>query len=180
MKAWLLSLALALVTSLARAEAKLLYWMIDSNNQYEFEYAVVYAAPTANLDGKSWTAKEGYGDIGAIALPKEVEGGFGYDSVKPESTTTRDILTELGETNWAAYSFYIELVQWDDSIGVEIRKGVSEVASYNDLMANHHVLGSDLTIPENLVVWAPRTTPEPTSAILLLVGCAALALRRRP
>lgn len=164
----------------ARAEEQMLYWMIDGNNEYAFDYAVVYVAPTANLEGKSWTAKDGFGEVeGTIALPKEIDGGYAYLPKDGSYTTTLDILTELGEEDWAGYTFYIELLQWDAVNEVEIRKGVSETSTYNDLTKNHHILGSGLTIPSNLVVWAPKTTPEPSSALLLLCGLAALALRRR-
>ena len=160
-----------------RAEAEMLYWMIDDNNEIEFDYAVVYAT-TADLTGKTWTKEEGFG-VEAIALPKSIEDGIGYESVKGSFTTTLDILTELDGVNTSAYSFYIELLQWDEENQVEIRKGVSETSTYNDLVANHHVLGSDLVIPSNLVVWRPTTVPEPTGGVLLWVGAALLAMRRR-
>lgn len=186
-----LVLLLALVLGCPRAvfgawdgADSLLYWMVDdSSNTIEFDYAVVYAAPTASLDGKAWTAETGYGDVGAIALPRNAEGGMGlaYD-VKPGSTTgTLDILTSLGNADYSGYSFYIELLQWDDGAGLETRAGVSQIAPYDELVANHHLLTTGMGIPSNLEVWAPRTsaTPEPTSGILLLIGCATLLLRRR-
>ena len=160
----------------------LLYWMVDgSSNQVKFEYAVVYAAPTANLEGRTWSADVGYGDVGAIALPADVPNGFGYDTKKGSQTGTWDILTSLGSMDYSAYSFYIELLQWDGDAQREIRNGVSMVSSYSDLVENHHILGSGMTIPSNLAVWAPQTVaaPEPTSGLLLLVGTALLLLRRR-
>lgn len=160
----------------------MLYWMVDdSSNQVEFEYAVVYAAPTVNLDGKTWTADEGYGNVGAVALPTDVPGGFGYEVKLGSQTGTLDILTSLGSMDYSAYSFYIELLQWDGDSQSEIRKGVSVVSSYSDLVENHHILGSGMTIPNNLVAWTPQTiaAPEPTSGLLMLFGCAALLLKRR-
>lgn len=77
----------------------MLYWMIDdSSNQVKFEYAVVYAAPTANLAGKTWSAEQGYGEVGAIALPGDAPGGMGfaYDVKSGSQTGTWDILTSLG------------------------------------------------------------------------------------
>ena len=156
----------------------MLYWMIDESNEIEFQYAVVYAT-TADLTGKTWTKDNGYG-VDAIALPKDIEGGFAYETVEGSHFVTLDILTELGSQNWSSYTFYIELLQWDDVRG-EIRMGVSATSSYSDLVSNNHVLGSGLTIPDNLVVWAPQTStvPEPSSALLLLIGGGLIFLRRR-
>lgn len=179
----LILFGLLLGITCARAEVQELYWMIDEKNEIEFDYAVVYAT-TADLSGKTWTTEKGYG-VDAIALPTDVEGGngFAYRPVDGKHTTTLDILTELGVENPSSYSFYIELLHWEGDpetgIGTEIRKGVSEVASYNDLTKHHHILGSNLTIPSNLVVWAPTTVPEPTSGALALIGFALLSLRRR-
>lgn len=158
----------------------MLYWMIDDSNQIEFQYAVVYAVQTANIEGKLWNTDVGYGDVGAIALPKDL-GGFEYETKEGSHTATLDILTELGSENWSSYSFYIELLQWDDVNGKEIKKGVSYTSSYDDLVSNNHVLGSGMTIPSNLVVWAPQTgtVPEPSSWMLVLLGGALLSLRRR-
>lgn len=158
----------------------LIYWMVDdSSNKIKFDYAVVYAAPTANLEGKAWTAESGYGDVGAIALPVGVDGGFGYSSNPDTQMGTLDILTSLGALeNYSSYSFYIELLHWDGAS--EIREGVSALSSYDALVENHHILRTGMAIPSNLAVWAPATTvPEPTSGLLLLFGCAALLLRRR-
>lgn len=173
----LILFGLLLGITCAHAEEEMLYWMIDEKNEIEFDYAVVYAT-TADLTGKTWTTENGYG-VEATALPKSVEDGLGYEPVKGSFTTTLDILTELEGVNYPAYSFYIELIHWDEATQTEIRKGVSEVASYKDLTTNHHILGSNLTIPDNLVVWAPTTVPEPTSGALALIGFALLSLRRR-
>ena len=160
----------------------MLYWMIDdSSNQVKFEYAVVYAAPTANLDGKTWSAEQGYGDVGAIPLPADVPNGFGYDVKEGSQTGTLDILTSLGSVDYSGYSFYIELLQWDDVSGSDTRKGVSAVSSYAALVGNNHILRQGLSIPSNLAVWAPQTfaAPESSSGLLLLIGSAILLLRRR-
>lgn len=188
-------LALALLMSVVAGRAladgdawdgsdSMLYWMIDDTfNQVKFEYAVVYAAPSANLAGKTWTAEEGYGDVGAIALPKDAEGGMGiaYDAKPGSLTGTVEIPTSLGSVDYSGYSFYIELLQWDDVSGSDTRKGVSAVSSYADLVENNHILRQGLSIPSNLAVWAPQTfaAPEPSSGLLLLIGSAILLLRRR-
>ena len=176
-------LGFVILAGWARAEDSMLYWMIDDSNEIEFQYAVVYAT-TEDLTGRTWTKEEGYGiaEGNQVALPKDVDGGFAYESMLEGSHfVTLDILTELGSENWSSYTFYIELLQWDDELGKELRKGVSATSSYEDLVSNHHVLGSGRTIPSNLVVWAPQTSsvPEPTSGSLALLGGALLLLRRR-
>ena len=162
-------------------EDSLLYWQIDESNEIPFQYAVVYAT-TVDVSGMTWTKDNGYG-VDAIALPKSVEGGFAYETVPGSQFVTLDILTELGTENWSSYTFYIELLQWEGDLetGHEVRMGVSATSTYEDLVSNHHVLGSGLTIPSNLVVWAPQTStvPEPSSGLLLLLGGACLLLRRR-
>lgn len=156
----------------------LLYWMIDdSSTKIQFDYAVVYAAPTANLEGKTWTAEAGYGDVGSVPLPAGVAGGFAY---KSDSDLRTGVMTSLGSLgNYSSYSFYIELLNWDGNI--ETREGVSTLSSYSDLVANHHILVTGLAIPSNLAPWAPMagSVPEPTSGLLVALGCAALLLRRR-
>lgn len=160
----------------------MLYWMIDESNEIEFQYAVVYAT-TEDLTGRTWTKDNGYGvaEGNQVALPKDIEGGFAYETVPGSKLVTLDILTELGTENWSSYTFYIELMQWDDVNNSEIRVGVSATSTYEDLVSNNHVLGSGLTIPENLVVWAPQTStvPEPSSGLLFLIGGALCLLRRR-
>lgn len=177
-----LGLCLLALAGMSRAEDSALYWMIDDKNEIEFQYAVVYAT-TEDLTGRTWTKEDGYGvsEGNLVALPKDVDGGFAYETVPGSHLVTLDILTELGSENWSSYTFYIELLQWDDALGQELRKGVSETSTYTDLVSNNHVLGSGLTIPSNLVVWAPKTSvvPEPTSGVLVLLGGMLLLLRRR-
>lgn len=159
----------------------MLYWMIDDSNEIEFQYAVVYAT-TEDLTGRTWTKENGYGvaEGNQVALPKDIDGGLAYEPMEGSNLVTLDILTELGSESWSGYTFYIELLQWDDTLGQELRKGVSATSSYADLVSNKHVLGSGLDIP-SLVVWAPQTStvPEPTSGLLVLLGGALLLLRRR-
>lgn len=169
---------IAILTSLfvscaARGDVQALYWQIDSRNEIEFDYAVLYAVDTTAGEGAT-----------PIALPNNGEGGFAYMSQNGGLSTAvldteLESLLALGEKNPSAYSFYIELVQWDAVNEVGIVRGVSEVASYVNLTQNNHILGGGLTIPGNLVVWKPATAvPEPTGGSLLLVGLAMLALRR--
>lgn len=176
-----LALAALILPGQGWAEDFALYWMIDDANEIEFEYAVVYAVKTDSIEGKTWNQAEGYGDVGAIGLPNDGNGGWAYLPKEGSTTATWKQLTDLGGENWSSYSFYVELLQWDAVNDNEVRVGVSTTSTYGDLVTNHHILGSGLTIPSNLVVWAPTTSavPEPTTGVLFLLGGALLLLRRR-
>ena len=167
-------LASLFVSCAARGDVQALYWQIDSRNEIEFDYAVLYAVDTTAGEGAT-----------PIALPNNGEGGFAYVSQNGGLTTAvldteLESLLALGEKNPSAYGFYIELIQWDAANEMEIVRGVSEFASYVNLTQNNHVLGGGLTIPSNLVVWTPATVvPEPSTGILLMMGFAVLLLRRQ-
>jgi hypothetical protein len=80
-----------------------------------------------------------------------------------------------------SYSFIIELGNWENDTWTMV--AMSEAVSYTQLVNDHHVnVWSDQTLnPQVPDVWAVSsyTVPEPTSGLLLIVGGALLALRRR-
>ena len=77
------------------------------------------------------------------------------------------------------YAFIIELGNWDGSNWSTL--ALSETASYADLVANNHIDTSSGYNPNPVAPWMPTSyvVPEPSSGLLLLVGAALLALRRR-
>ena len=169
MKAMKLILALAALSVAHLASAEMLYWMIGDKtnggaNTIAFNYAAVYASN---------------GDE-TVALPKDVDGGEIYGNEDLTSiTTTNPQMTELGEGfAWKDYSFYVELLAWD---GVnETTVGHSETLSYAQLVSQGHIVPSGMGIPPTAHIWMPTTAaPEPSSALLLLVGGALLFLKRR-
>lgn len=152
------------------ASAEMLYWMIgDSSNggsnNIEFNYALLYAV----------------NDNEKIALPTTVEGGgmYGNDDLSL-TTTTGPQMTEFDGLEPANYSYYAELVTWNDATKKETVVGVSEMRSYADLVSQGHVIGAGMTIPATAVLWTPTTVvPEPSGGLLLLFGFAFLALKRK-
>lgn len=145
---------------------EVLWWMIDSNNEIEFNYVILKAT------------KEGfYEDSNAIQLGRYV--GTGSEFAQGPFTTTADTLSNLQATNDSSFKFFIELVRIEEGKNHQT-VGVSEMASYDSLLAGYHIRPSDLDVPDNFVVWSPITyVPEPTSGLLLLVGVTLLSLRRR-
>ena len=84
--------------------------------------------------------------------------------------------------NSEAYSFAIELGNYDYMTGNWTALASSEVVSYTYLRDMGHIVKNwDGVYPEASAVWAPASysAPEPSSGLLLLVGGGLLALRRK-
>ena len=82
--------------------------------------------------------------------------------------------------NSASYSFVIELGNWTDGRWTGMME--SESVSYRDLVADNHITNWDNLAPVDSTYWAPSSyhvVPEPNSSILVLLGGALFALRRR-
>lgn len=80
--------------------------------------------------------------------------------------------------NGTTGSFYIELYNYDSEARQWNALGVSDTASYASLMGSGAITSSLVSIP---TAWTGGTmhVPEPTSAVLMLIGLAGLSLKRR-
>ena len=165
MKKVLLVLSVFWVAS-AIAEESWLYWMVGDTGSYSYDTVKV---------------RDVSGNLG--------EGGYltlYYDSSSPVSgrtyvnDTTGDItamsygagLYALLASDPSSSSFVIEL--WNDSSFV----AQSSELSMSSGLADYIVHNNSITLPKAWV-GASFAIPEPNSAMLLLLGCAALGLRRR-
>ena len=98
---------------------------------------------------------------------------------------TYDVYAYLGPDGYnydnAAYSFAIELGNWSDGTWTVLAE--SDLATYSELAGHIAPGGGGLDVPYALP-WNPQhyvvPVPEPGSALLIVIGCAVLALRRRP
>ena len=81
----------------------------------------------------------------------------------------------------AEYSFAIELGNWDWQTGTWTMIATSDAVSYTTLKTAGHIAEWDGTDPSAPAVWNPTSyvIPEPSGGMLMLVGLALLALRRR-
>ena len=85
-------------------------------------------------------------------------------------------LSDLKGYGSADYSFYVELY---NTAGVSVHK--TQAVSYNSLLSSGYIATGGVLTPAVLATggFNGAAVPEPTSGVLLLVGGALLALRRR-
>lgn len=77
----------------------------------------------------------------------------------------------------SGYSFLMELAYWDGSAGTTV--GKSGTFAFSDLSAYMTSVPGGSGIPTQGVFAPTFTVPEPTSGLLMLLGLAGLALRRK-
>lgn len=158
------AIAIACAASAARAEESYLYWMIDQSSDaapIDFSYAMI------NLDG-----------TGYLSL---YYGGSEYGTQFGNAN-----YPELGQSMGAAYagafnigdatslSFLVELYGDNDTLVGERQFDVvlADFAS--------HIYSAGMAAPLHaMAVGQFRAVPEPTSGLLMLIGMAGLALRRK-
>ena len=157
-----------LVACVTRADYML--WQVNSGtNPGEFSYAALYAVN----DGTS-SVMSGYllGDSNQT-LGTAWEAG---------AIDTGKIVVNLG-SDLSSYSFYIELYNGDfkaiqkstQMTAAELRNlgAIVDQINFDSNFSNLNAFGS----ANSNISWNP--VPEPTSSLLLLMGAACLALKRR-
>jgi len=174
----LLILTLALLAAVS-GNASYLLWQVDpasqeggGNTAGEFSYTdarIGYYETSAAGSGQTLSdlaaaGQLSYGDVyqaeaGAMAAPASFD------------------LSSLG----AGYTYFVELVNYDTAVVSHVAYG--EALSYADLASKGYVSQSlptdTITLPK---VWHGgnfNAVPEPTGAVMLMLGMAFLALRRR-
>lgn len=155
MKRFLMVAGITLGVCVASADDSYLWWMVDkeADSKYEYTYAVVKATQADTASGGTKLEGKGIG-AGTDASSWAYIGGFG-----------------------SSYSYYIELLRETVGGGYEA-VAASSLASWEDLknfLTANGVLGTGT--PWTGVGY--HAVPEPTSGLLLLLGVAGLALRRK-
>ena len=84
--------------------------------------------------------------------------------------------TDLGTYGDSKYSFFVELINASGKVYTQ-----KAATSYDNLLSSGYVSASALDRPTGALTggFNGAAVPEPTSGVLLLVGGALLALRRR-
>jgi len=156
--------------TVAFAEDSYLYWMIGAganDSQYTYDKVVVRGNTTTG----------GRDELYLYYSSSAPVGGTGQQYV---DKTTTDAMRTDGAALYAKLasdktysSFVIELYNADQFIAQ------SETLDFSSAVANYYIATNNSM--SQLAMWAPTSfaIPEPNSAMLLLLGCAALGLRRR-
>lgn len=152
MKIKMLAVVAAVLAMAGAVQADALYWMVDT------------AAPEAAYKG----AFESAGLYVVTA-----EGAEYLDGIVAGAAPT---LSDLNGYGSPQYSFYVELY---NAAGKPVHK--TQTISYNSLLSSGYIATGGVLTPTVLASggFNGAAVPEPTSGVLLLVGGALLALRRR-
>ena len=163
-----------LAASVASADSYL-YWMADT----ELEYDTLKIAKAVETKPGGWAPIGDYLTIGYL------DGDSGVYTFDEYNTfLTKDQVDEWKEAGAAFYAslagdqdyggFVIELFKEGKFVGQAETLSTSVAANIIDTS-----LGGGTELPN--VPWSASSfvVPEPTSGLMLLLGCAALGLRRR-
>ena len=179
---------LTLTAAVCRAAdgGELLYWMVMSTD----------SITGTDREGAVFTAAE-LGVNGARVRYEGEDGSSGYLPIigvySNGGNTTFDGVSgalipgmyyaSLGSCADNAYSFVLELGNWSNGAwtGTSME---SDAQRYDTLKNDLHIAKwQEDRVPSYAQAWMPSSftvVPEPNSAILVLLGGAILALRRRP
>lgn len=154
--------AVVVLTGVAQADA--LYWQVDTQAADAFykgddvAFAAVYATSTS--ESYSYANRE---YVSSITMDSGTKGA-------PQ-------MADLGSYGSSSYSFFVELY---NASGEVLHTGYAN--TYNQLLGSGYISTSkDAFAPTVLASggYNGASVPEPTSGMLLLMGGALLALRRR-
>ena len=174
-----LLVVLGFTLSLMSVKAGTLYWQIESSDSDAFAGladTVAYAEIAVyDAGGNRVTA-------GNPAEPVSLEtlNGAGVGSGDTLIGAGSSVALDLSGYDSATYSFGVELLNASgDVIGNSVN-----TFNYNDLLSSGYVSTTGLELPAGAGFTAAGANggyavPEPTSGLLLLMGGALLALRRR-
>ena len=173
MRSILLAMAVMGAFAASAVEESYLYWMIDTTDgtagQFTYDTVQVRAFETAaGIDSEGTALTLYYGNGNAAG---EVVG-------KVAATSGLSLYAGLASTSGSSFSYVVEL--FNDGAKV----GRSGPLAFSDAMAKCYIstvssYGGGVPAMGAWSAGGFTAVPEPNSALLLILGCAALGLRRR-
>ena len=152
MRKLILTMILGLAAGIAKADM-MLYWTVDPKVK-GYDYAVLYGISHDENNVDVYKALDA------------VTAGSAIDTNVSVSTK------EIPGTGGSEYANYIVRLFNNSAVTYE-----SSIYSYNSLAA--HVWATDMLSMKATEAFVFRAVPEPTSGLLLLLGVAGLALKRK-
>ena len=152
MRKLILTMILGLAAGIAKADM-MLYWTVDPKVK-GYDYAVIYGISHDENNVDVYKALDA------------VTAGSAIDTNVSVSTK------EIPGTGGSEYANYIVRLFNNSAVTYE-----SSIYSYNSLAA--HVWATDMLSMKATEAVVFRAVPEPTSGLLLLLGVAGLALKRK-
>lgn len=149
----------ATLALMGSASASTLFWQVNKDGAGPLGWDGTGDPKYAVLKATTGTLADGVGIVG-------------YDLSEGTAWAT-----DLGTYGDSSYSFFVELINASGS-PVYTQKAAT---SYDNLLSSGYVSASALDRPTGAVSggFNGASVPEPTSGVLLLIGGAMLALRRR-
>ncbi|MCR5114072.1 MAG: PEP-CTERM sorting domain-containing protein [Bacteroidales bacterium] len=143
----------------ASASADTLYWLVENDTAFDEAWLVA-------------EAKEG-------GAKHYIEG---VDSEAPDHTSTALNQTDLADYESDAYLFYVEMSNYNSANDTYETVATGYKWGYGDLVSSGYIATGALDV--NTVIATASAgnladAPEPSSGLLLVIGGAMLALRRR-
>lgn len=191
MKKLIIGLAVAMAATLS--QASYLYWQVDTTQLtsdgkggYTFNGHAVTGFNVIATTDMSYTYDSSYTRNTILDTYTYGGPGVGYtQTANPTSVavaTSGNAYADVSDYTDTSYSYYVEIIGYDTVYGQGVAGGIGVSESTTYANANGRLVASLKDIGSSpLEAWTGGTlaVPEPTSGLLLLVGGALLALRRR-
>lgn len=173
--------ALSLATLSARADVEVLWWQVgdplDEGSLSDVQITTFHEGVKSAADLGVSEARIRVAGTDEYLMMMPIDG-----SADPALPVPADWYASVVSPYASAeYSFAIELGNWDWQTGTWTMIATSDAVSYTTLKTAGHIAEWDGTDPSAPAVWNPTSyvIPEPSGGMLMLVGFALLALRRR-
>ena len=163
------------------SDAAYLYWQVASNELSGKNDSVTGEPLTdVKFNYASIVAVDGAGNETVLKIASPIDG-ISTDGTKMSLSVDGPYAINLGQLGDAsAYSFYIEMLNYNTTSYDFAAK--SEAVAYSTLVAGKFIdVGDTFQIPQ-ADVWhgsSYTVTPEPTSAMLVMLGVGLLVLKRK-